>query len=321
MKPKKIAVVGATGLVGQTILQVLEERGFDLSVLLPLASERSAGKTVFAGDREHTVRAVSDAALREADLAFFAAGGAVSRQFAQAAAKAGVCCIDNSSEFRMETKVPLIVPEVNAADWRGENLIANPNCSTIQCMLPLAALKPFGLERISYATYQSVSGSGLGGLKDLEEGTTDTYPRPIRENILPQIDVFLDNGYTKEEMKMINETKKILSLPDTPISATAVRVPVRYGHCVAVQAELRRPVKLDEITEALRSFPNIRVYDDPDFPTPLDAEGTDLVYVGRIRKDIGLNNGINFWCVADNIRKGAATNAVQIAEMIGEKHA
>lgn len=319
MKPWKIAVVGATGLVGQTILSILEERNFPAERLLPLASERSAGSRVRFRGENVNVRAVSDEALQEADLAFFAAGGAVSRAFAANAAAAGVLCIDNSSEFRMDADVPLIVPEVNADAWNGELLVANPNCSTIQCMLPLAALKPFGIRRISYATYQSVSGSGLGGLKDLEDGTSTTYALPIQNNVLPQIDVFLENGYTKEEMKMIDETKKILSLPDTPISATAVRVPVRYGHSVSCQVELEKQFSVDAVKDALRAFPQVEVFDDPAFPTPRDAEGTDTVYVGRVRKDIGLGNGVSLWIVADNIRKGAATNAVQIAEMIREK--
>ena len=318
MKEWKIAVVGATGLVGQTILSIMEERNFPVSLLIPSASERSAGTNVLFRGRKIPVEPVSDEALAKADIAFFAAGGAVSKAYAEKASQSGVICIDNSSEFRMEKEVPLLVPEVNASAWQGEDLIANPNCSTIQCMLPLAALKPFGIRRIAFATYQSVSGSGLGGLQDLEAGTNKTYTLQIQNNVLPQIDVLLDNGYTKEEMKMVNETRKILDLPDTPISATAVRVPVKYGHSIVVQAELEQPFAKEAIQDALASFPGIKVMQDPDYPTPRMAEGSDTVYVGRIRKDIGLDNGVTFWVVADNVRKGAATNAVQIGEMIVE---
>lgn len=317
----KVAVVGATGLVGTTILERLEERNFPVEKLVPMASARSAGKTVSFRGEEVEVVAVSLEAFDDVEIAFFAAGGAISREFARAAAEKGVVVVDNSSEFRMDPDVPLVVPEVNADAIGDAMLIANPNCSTIQCMLPLAALKPWGLERVSFATYQSVSGSGLKGLRDLEEGVTECYPYSITGNVLPHIDSFLDNGYTKEEMKMMRETQKILDLPDLPTTATTVRVPVRFAHSVSLDVKLAQPFELESIRQALAAVPHLIVKDDPqnlEYPIAQDAEGTDDVYVGRIRRDLSAENGLHLWVVADNIRKGAATNAVQIAEAIAE---
>lgn len=319
-KQWKVAVAGATGLVGSTILEVLEKKNFPVGELIPLASERSVGKTVPFRGEEVPVRLISSDALSEAEIVFFAAGGETSEKYAKDVAAKGIYVIDNSSVFRMDPEVPLVVPEVNAdAIQEDDRLIANPNCSTIQCMLPLAVLKKYGLKRVSYATYQSVSGSGLKGLRDLDEGVCEFYPHSIKGNVLPHIDVFMENGYTKEEMKMIAETQKIMELPELPVTATTVRVPVRFAHSVAMQVELEKPFDIETIKKELAGAKNIIVKDDPQnavYPIAEDAEGSDYVYVGRIRKDTSTPNGLHIWCVADNIRKGAATNAVQNAQWI-----
>lgn len=322
MKKYNIAVIGATGLVGRKLLEILEERNFPIEELTLMASEKSEGEKIHYDGKEYRVVAISkEAFIEEMDMAFFAAGGSVTEKYAEAAIHKGILVIDNSSVFRMNAAVPLIVPEVNPEDvFKNKGLIANPNCSTIQCMLPLKPIQDqYGIKRVVYATYQSVSGSGTGGLKDLEENVNDFYPYPINGNVLPHIDVFLDNGYTKEEMKMIEETRKILHAPEMKLTATAVRVPVKYAHGVAVNLELEREFKLSDIKAILKDFPGIIVKDDIEneqYPVAQDAEGTDAVYIGRIRRDESLDHGLNLWVVADNIRKGAATNAVQIGELV-----
>lgn len=317
MKQYTVAVVGATGLVGSTILGALESRRFPVKQLIALASPRSAGKKVVFAGKELEVQALSEAALKPSDVVFFAAGGAVSKEWAPIAAGLGALVVDNSSTFRMDPQVPLVVPEVNPDDLRETGLIANPNCSTIQSVVPLNALKPFGLKRVIYSSYQAVSGSGVRGLQDLDENTQAFYPRPIRGNVLPHIDAFLEDGYTKEERKMIDESRRILHLPELPVTATTVRVPVRFGHAVSMNVELEQPFDMADILAVLNAQPGLSVMDDPArgiYPTPLDAEGRDDVLVGRVRRDNSVANGLNLWVVADNVRKGAAVNAVQIAE-------
>ncbi len=330
MKKYNVAVVGATGLVGQMMLKVLEERKFPVDNLYPMASFRSAGKTVQFGGKDYVVEELKPESFdKDIDIALFSAGGGTSEKFAPEAAKRGVIVIDNSSAWRMDPTVPLVVPEVNPEDlkWH-KNIIANPNCSTIQAMVPLKPIQDkYGIKRIVYSTYQAVSGAGVQGKKDLEDGVKGVapkkFPHPIAFNCLPHIDVFLENGYTKEEMKMVNETRKILHDDAMRITATTVRVPVYYGHSESINVELEKPFdSVDEIRECMGAFPNCIVQDDPAndvYPMAIDAEGHDEVYVGRIRRDFSIDNGINFWCVADNIRKGAASNAVQIAESLVEQ--
>lgn len=323
MKSYNVAVVGATGMVGQKMLQVLEEMKFPVNNLYPMASARSKGKTVTFGDKEYVVEELCDEAFdKDIDIALFSAGGSTSERFAPAAAKRGVIVIDNSSAWRMDPEVPLVVPEVNPEDLKGhKNIIANPNCSTIQAMV---ALKPiydkYGIDRIVYSTYQAVSGSGVKGYKDLEEGVKGAenqfYPHPIAYNCLPHIDDFLDNGYTKEEMKMVNETHKILHDDNIRVTATTVRVPVYYGHSESINVETKKPFEIEDVKALFKDAPGCVLRDDPAnnvYPLAREAEGTNDVYIGRIRRDFSIDNGINFWCVADNIRKGAAANAVQIA--------
>ena len=322
MKKYNIAVVGATGLVGRTILRVLEEKKFPINNIYLLSSKKSAGSTVSFNGDSYIVEELNEKSFdKSIDIALFAAGGMVSEKYAPIAVEKGVQVIDNSSVFRMNKDVPLVIPEVNPEDIKwSRGLISNPNCSTIQSVVPLKPLHDmFKIKRVIYSTYQSVSGSGLGGLKDLEEGNVEFYPYQIQNNALPHIDVFLENGYTKEEMKMIEETKKILKDDTIRVTATTVRVPVRYSHSVSVNIEFENSFELEEVYKALNDFPGIIVRDDVAnniYPTAIDAEGTDEVYVGRIRRDFSLENGLNLWVVADNIRKGAATNAVQIAELI-----
>ena len=317
MKQYNVAVVGATGLVGSTILGALESRGFPVKRLLPLASARSAGKPVTFHGQSILVQALSEEALKQADVVFFAAGGTISRDWAPLAAQMGALTVDNSSVFRMDPQVPLVVPEVNPGDLKETGLVANPNCSTIQSVVPLNALKPFGLKRVVYSSYQAVSGSGIKGLQDLDENKQAFYPRPIVGNVLPHIDSFLDDGYTKEERKMMDESRRILHLPNLKVTATTVRVPVRFGHAVSINVDLELPFDLADIFEALRAQPGLTVMDNPKegvYPTPLDAAGRDDVLVGRIRRDVSVENGVHLWVVADNVRKGAAVNAVQIAQ-------
>lgn len=324
MKNYTVAVVGATGLVGGTMIEVLQSMSFPVGRLVPLASSRSAGKKIRFCGQSHTVREVCREAFSGVDLALFAAGGAVSLQWAPVAAELGVLVVDNSSAFRMKEDVPLVVPEVNPEDLRPSGIIANPNCSTIQCVVALHPLKRFGLRRVVYSSYQAVSGSGQQGLNDLENGTQDFYPHPIADNVLPHIDSFLEDGYTKEEHKMINETRKILHLPELALTATTVRVPVRFGHGVSINVELDRPFDMQEIREALRTQEGLVVQDDPEhhlYPMPRYAAGRNEVFVGRIRRDYSVKNGLNLWVVADNIRKGAAVNTVQIAQKVLEVRA
>ncbi|WP_069649997.1 aspartate-semialdehyde dehydrogenase [Caloranaerobacter ferrireducens] len=326
MKKFNIAIVGATGMVGRTFIKILEERNFPVKDLYLFASSKSKGTKLKFRVKEYTVQELTEDSFNaDIDIALFSAGSEVSKKFAPIAKEKGVIVVDNSSAWRMHKEVPLIVPEVNPQDinWH-QGIIANPNCSTIQCVVPLKPLHDaFKIKRIIYSTYQAVSGSGLGGIKDLDMGLKGSepkkYPHPIAFNCLPHIDVFLENGYTKEEMKMIEETKKILNDYNLKITATTVRIPVRYGHSVSVNLEFENSFKLDEIYEILRSANGVIVQDDVKnnvYPMPINAEGTDEVYVGRIRRDFSVENGINLWVVADNIRKGAATNTVQIAELL-----
>ena len=322
MKNVHVAVVGATGLVGSTILQVLAERDFPVGTLTLLASERSAGHQITWNGQEYTVGNLAQATFEGVDIAFFAAGGSVSRQYAPVAAAAGALVVDNSSAFRMQPDIPLVVPEVNADDIPQKGIVSNPNCSTIQCMPPLHALKPYGLKRVVYSSYQAVSGSGMKGLKDLDENKHEFYPHPIHANILPHIDSFRDDGYTGEEHKMIDETRKILHEKDLPITATTVRVPVRFGHCVSVNVELEKEFDLNELVGRIATHEDVVLMDDPQnnvYPMPILAEGRDEVFVGRIRRDFSVKSGVNLWVVADNVRKGAATNAVQIAQKALER--
>lgn len=327
MKKINLAVVGATGMVGRTFLKVLEERDFPYENLYLFASAKSAGEKVTCKGIEYVVEELTEASFdRDIDIALFSAGGNISKKFAPIAASKRVIVVDNSSAWRMEKDVPLVVPEVNPQDiqWN-KGIIANPNCSTIQAVVALKPLHDrYHIKRIIYSTYQSVSGTGVKGVRDLEEGLKgndilSAYPHPIANNCLPHIDVFLENGYTKEEMKMIEETKKILGDYDLKITATTVRVPVFNSHSESINVELEKPFDLDEVREILAKSPGVVVEDDPSsnvYPLARKAAGTDAVYVGRIRRDYSVENGLNLWVVADNIRKGAATNAVQIAEIV-----
>ena len=327
MKQYRVAVVGATGMVGRKFLRVLGERKLPVSEYFLFASKRSAGSKMPFMGQEYTVRELTDDAFDglHVDIALFSAGGGTSLHFAPIVAASGAVVIDNSSTWRMDPDVPLVVPEVNPdaiGGYRKKGIIANPNCSTIQAMVPLKPLhEAYGLKRVIYSTYQAVSGAGQQGYLDLENGLKGEAPRkfphPIAGNCLPHIDVFLDNGYTKEEQKMIDETRKILSLPDLAVTATTVRVPVFHGHSESINVEFERPFDLQELRALLERAPGLVVMDDVAnnvYPMAITAADTDPVYVGRIRRDFSVANGINFWCVADNIRKGAATNAVQIAE-------
>lgn len=327
MKQYRVAVVGATGMVGRKFLQVLEERRLPVSEYFLFASKRSAGTQVTFMGKPYTVRELTDTAFEDlhVDIALFSAGAGTSKHFAPIVAASGAVVIDNSSCWRMDPDVPLVVPEVNPdaiPGYRNKGIIANPNCSTIQAMVPLKPLHDaYGLKRVIYSTYQAVSGAGQQGYLDLQNGlkgeAPQKFPHPIAGNCLPHIDVFLDNGYTKEEQKMIDETRKILSLPELAVTATTVRVPVFHGHSESINVEFERPFDLAELRALLEKAPGLVVMDDVAnnvYPMAITAEDTDPVYVGRIRRDFSIENGINFWCVADNIRKGAATNAVQIAE-------
>ena len=325
MKKYNIAIVGATGMVGRKFLQVLEERKLPVENYYLFASKRSAGKKVAFFGRDYVVEELTETCFdgKDLDIALFSAGGDTSLKFAPVAAKAGAVVIDNSSAWRMDETVPLVVPEVNPEDidWN-KGIIANPNCSTIQAMVALKPLHDlYKIKRVIYSTYQAVSGAGLGGYQDLENGikgeAPKKFPHPIFGNCLPHIDVFLDNGYTKEEMKMVNETHKILHDPSIKVTATTVRVPVYYGHSESINLEFEKPYDLAELKAALAKAPGIVVQDDPQnnvYPMAPTAADTDPVYVGRIRRDDTVESGLNIWVVADNIRKGAATNAVQIAE-------
>ena len=326
MKNYNVAIVGATGLVGSTFIKVLEEYNFPINEIKFLASARSAGKTILFKNKEYVVEELTENSFTNVDLALFSAGGDVSKQYAPIARKMGCRVIDNSSAWRNDPTIPLIVPEVNIEDYKLDKLIANPNCSTIQSILPIKALDDaYGIKRIVYTTYQAVSGSGQKGKNDLiktlngEEATF--YPHNISQTCIPEIDVFMDNGYTKEEMKMVNETRKMLHKPQLPISATCIRVPVLNSHGVSIMCELEKEFDLDGVCDTLAKFENIVVLNDGKnhvYPTSIVSNGTDKVYVGRIRRDLSCENGILFYCTADNIRKGAASNAVQIAMKLAE---
>ena len=325
MKKYNVAVVGATGMVGRKFLQVLSERKLPVDTYYLFASEKSAGKEIDFMGKKHTVIELKEENIldKKIDIALFSAGGDVSKKFAPVFAAHGTLVIDNSNAWRRDVNVPLVVPECNADDilWH-KNIIANPNCSTIQAVVALKPLhQAFKIKRIIYSTYQAVSGAGVKGFNDLKGGICgekpQKFPYPIFGNCLPHIDVFLDNGYTREEDKMIFETKKILGDPDMKITATCVRVPVYYGHSESINVEFEKPCTVKEVKEVLSKAEGVIVQDDPEnlvYPMAITAEDKDEVFVGRIRKDDTVFSGINMWVVADNIRKGAATNAVQIAE-------
>ncbi len=321
-KKYNVAIVGATGLVGSTFLKVLEEYNFPIKELHLFASSRSTGKEIKYKGKSYYVEELNEKAFNNVDFALFSAGGAISKMYAPIARDAGAYVIDNSSAFRMEADVALIIPEVNLADYLVKSkLIANPNCSTIQSVLPLKPLfDAYGIKRIAYSTYQAVSGSGQKGINDLAntlKGEAPSfYPANISKTCIPQIDDFLDNGYTKEEMKMVNETRKILHADDLPISATCIRVPVENAHGVVISVELARTFELEDIRELWNNYPGIVVVDDPKkglYPLSTMAAGDNNVYVGRLRRDLSMPNSILFYSVSDNVRKGAAANAVQIA--------
>ena len=329
MKKYNVAIVGATGLVGQTFLKVLKERNFPVEKLYLYASAKSAGKTVNFVGKDYTVIELKDENIKDdIDVALFSAGGSMSKEYAPKFKAKGAIVIDNSSAWRMEKDIPLVVPEANPEALDGHNgIIANPNCSTIQVMPVLKVLADkYGLKRVVYSTYQAVAGSGQKGIDDLEANLkgepSKNYPHQIAFNLLPHIDSFLDNGYTKEEMKMVEETRKILGLPDLKVTATCVRVPVKMGHAVSVNVELEKSFDLKDVFKAFEEKEGVVVKDDVSknvYPMPIEAEDTDEVYVGRIRRDESVENGLNLWVVADNIRKGAATNTIQISETLIKK--
>ncbi len=333
-----IAVVGATGAVGETMIEILAERKFPIKRLYPLASERSAGTEISFKGEKLTVEALSGFDFSQVEIALFSAGGDISAEYAPIAAKAGAVVIDNTSHFRYEDDIPLVVPEVNPkaiADYKNKNIIANPNCSTIQMMV---ALKPIydavGITRINVATYQAVSGTGKSAIEELAAQTAallnakkielSVYPKQIAFNVLPHIDAFQANGYTKEEMKMVWETQKIFADKNIKVNPTAVRVPVFFGHSEAVHIETRDKITAEEARKLLSAAKGIKVIDelkDGGYPTPVtEASGSDPVFVGRIREDISHPNGLDMWVVSDNVRKGAALNSVQIAEILYKEY-
>ncbi len=331
----KVAVVGATGLVGSKMLQVLAERNFPVTELIPVASEKSVGKEVEFKGKKYKVVSMMDAIAAKPAVAIFSAGGSTSLEWAPKFAEAGITVIDNSSAWRMDPAKPLIVPEINADILTAnDKIIANPNCSTIQMVVALNPLyKKYGIKRIVVSTYQSVTGTGVKAVEQLRgervkevKGESPDYPMaykyPIDLNVIPQIDVFLDNGYTKEEMKMVNETCKIMRNNSIRVTATTVRIPVMGGHSEAVNVEFDKDFDLDEVKTLLQSSPGVVVVDDTtrqQYPMPMDAHEKDDVFVGRLRRDESQPNTLNMWVVSDNLRKGAATNAVQIAEYLHSK--
>ena len=325
----KVAVVGATGMVGQVMLKVLAERNFSITELIPVASERSVGKKINFVGTSYTVVGLATAVAMKADVALFSAGGETSLEWAPKFAEAGTTVIDNSSAWRMDPSKKLIVPEINASELTPKDkIIANPNCSTIQMLVALAPLqKNFGIERLVISTYQSITGTGVKAVEQLEneyQGKKGemAYPYPIHRNAIPHCDVFQENGYTKEEMKLIQETHKILGDDDIRITATAVRIPVVGGHSESINVQLKKDASVFEVQSLLNQSPGVTVQDNPDtntYPMPIYAEGKDEVFVGRIRKDFSQENSLNMWIVSDNLRKGAATNTIQIAEFLASK--
>ena len=326
MKTYKLAIVGATGLVGRTALTVLEEKNLPISEYVFFASSRSAGQKITFKNKEYIVKELTESSFDEGfDFAIFSAGGETSLKFAPIASQKGCIVVDTSSAFRMDPNVPLVVPEVNPEKIKKhKGIIANPNCSTIQAVVPLKVLDDaYKIKRIVYSTYQAVSGAGQKGVDDLttQDGTLKKFPHPIINNCIPHIDTFLENGYTKEEIKMINETRKVLGNENLKITATTVRVPVINSHSESINVEFFKEFNLDELKNLLDKKDGIIIQDDPSnntYPLAQNACGNDEVFVGRIRRDESLDSGINFWCVADNIRKGAATNAIQIIEKLIE---
>ncbi len=328
-----VAVVGATGAVGTEMMRILEERNFPVERLVPLASERSAGKSVKFKGEEIPVKVLDERSFEGVQIALFSAGGSVSERFAPIAARSGCVVVDNTSAFRMDPDVPLVVPEVNPhaiSLYKKKGIIANPNCSTIQMVVVLKPLHDRArIRRVVVSTYQSVSGTGMRAILELEaqvrawvEGKAlepKVYPHPIAFNCLPHIDVFFEDGYTKEEMKMVNETKKIMEDETIRVTATTVRVPVFRGHSEAINIETERKLTVQEAREILSRAPGVKLWDDPaekKYPMPILAAGGDETWVGRIREDTSVENGLNLWVVADNLRKGAALNAIQIAEIL-----
>ncbi len=336
-KTYDVCVLGATGAVGETMLSILEQRKFPVGNLYPLASSRSAGSTITFNGKEITVLDVETFDFSKAQIGLFSAGAGVSEKYAPIAAEAGCVVIDNTSQFRYDRDIPLVVPEVNPhaiAQYKNRGIIANPNCSTIQMLVALKPIKDaVGIKRINVATYQAVSGTGKEAIDELAEQTRalfshqsvscEVYPKRIAFNVLPHIDVFLDNGYTKEEMKMVWETRKIFEDETIQVNPTAVRVPVFYGHSEALHIETAEKLTAERAKALLTEAAGVQVMDernDGGYPTAVDAAGQDATYVGRIREDISSPNGLNLWVVSDNVRKGAALNSVQIAEILIEKH-
>jgi aspartate-semialdehyde dehydrogenase len=330
-KSYHVAIVGATGAVGDELLRVLERRAFPVERLVPLCSERSAGNKVSFRGEQITAQRLSPESFAGIDLAFFSAGGNISREYAPIARNAGAVVIDNSSVFRMEPDVPLVIPEINGADvQQHRGLIANPNCTTAVALMALYPLhRAFGVRRVVAASYQAVSGSGARAIKELrsqveaaaksQPAVPEIYPHPIAFNVLPHVDSFLPGGYTKEEMKMQNEGRRIMHLPDFRASMTCVRVPVYRAHSVAVSAEFERPVSVEEAHEVLAKAPGLELVDEPQnnrYPMPLFTAGKDNCEVGRVRRDCAFENGLSFWVSGDQLLKGAALNAVQIAELL-----
>jgi len=336
-KSFNVAVTGATGAVGNQVIACLEDRDFPVKNLKLLATRRSAGRKLRFKGEEIPVEELTESSFRGVDIGIFSAGGAISEKYAPVAAKDGCIVVDNSAAWRMNPDVPLVVPEVNpdaVAKYSDKGIIANPNCSTIQMVVALAPIhKEAGIKRIVVSTYQAVSGTGKKAIDELYNQTKailnslepekKVYPHRIAFNCLPQIDVFLENGYTKEEMKMVDETKKILEDDSIGITATTVRVPVFFSHSESINVETDRPITPDEVRTLLENAPGVKVVDDPSknlYPMAIDAAGRDETFVGRIRADESVPNGINLWVVSDNIRKGAATNAVQIAEILAQDY-
>jgi aspartate-semialdehyde dehydrogenase len=327
MKRVRLAIAGATGKVGRTFIKVLEERKLPLSDVVMFASAKSAGSTIQFDGKDYTVLELNEQNIKNnpVDIVLMSAGGGTSKEFAPVFVSTGAVVVDNSSQWRMDKNVPLVVPEANPEDivWN-KGIIANPNCSTIQAIVPLKPLHDaFKIKRVVYSTYQAVSGAGVAGNADLENGVKGIAPvkfqHPIFNNLIPQIDVFLDNGYTKEEQKMIDETQKILHDDNMKVTATTVRVPVSNSHSESINVEFEKPFTMEHVFDVLKNAKGVVLMDEPEksvYPMPYCCDDKDEVFVGRVRRDFSVDNGINFWVVADNVRKGAATNTVQIAELL-----